>query len=199
MKDDWINLVNKSLIKDFYEQQNLEEINEGFKTSLKFGTAGIRGKFGLGEGYLNKFTVSKVALGLANFLKFTYESPIAVIHYDIRHLSSEFAKLIADILSNHKVKVYLPDTYKTTPDLSFAVRHLKANAGVMITASHNPKNYNGIKVYSEDGAQLSTESLAMLAQFIDAKVNPLAIDFSEIMTGNKNLIFPLPKEVKENY
>ncbi|MEJ7448201.1 phosphoglucomutase, partial [Staphylococcus epidermidis] len=85
-------------------------------------TAGIRGKLGLGEGRLNRFTVSKVALGLAKFLQSKHTSPVAVIHYDTRHLSPEFAQIIATILASNDIKVYLSDTYRTTPDLSYAVR-----------------------------------------------------------------------------
>ncbi|POC76753.1 phosphoglucomutase, partial [Vibrio vulnificus] len=93
MKDNWINVIDDSLVKDFYNQQSSEEQQEGFETTLAFGTAGIRGKLGLGEGRLNRFTVSKVALGLAQFLKSKHDSPVAVIHYDTRHLSPEFAQI----------------------------------------------------------------------------------------------------------
>ncbi|MBR7508430.1 phospho-sugar mutase, partial [Mycobacterium tuberculosis] len=85
-------------------------------TTLSFGTAGIRGKFGLGEGRLNKFTVSKVALGFAHYLTSSIAHPVVVIHYDTRHLSPEFAQIIANILASLDIKVYLADTYRTTPD-----------------------------------------------------------------------------------
>lgn len=150
MKNNWIDVLDESLVKDFYNNQTSEEQQEGLNTTLSFGTAGIRGKFGLGEGRLNKFTVSKVALGFAHYLTSSIAHPVVVIHYDTRHLSPEFAQIIANILASHDIKVYLADTYRTTPDLSFAVRYLQADAGVMITASHNPKDYNGIKVYGED-------------------------------------------------
>ncbi|MQH60432.1 phosphoglucomutase, partial [Escherichia coli] len=94
-------------------------------------------------------------------------NPTIVIHYDIRHLSTEFAQIIANVLANHQITVYLPDTYKTTPELSFAVRNLNTTAGIMITASHNPKDYNGIKVYGSDGAQLSTDASELASRYIE--------------------------------
>ena len=199
MKDNWINVIDDSLVKDFYNQQSSEEQQEGFETTLAFGTAGIRGKLGLGEGRLNRFTVSKVALGLAQFLQSKHDSPVAVIHYDTRHLSPEFAQIIATILASHDIKVYLSDTYRTTPDLSYAVKFLEAHAGVMITASHNPKDYNGIKVYGEDGAQLSTEPSNVLSDYINALGDPLTIELPQLSNEQQSLILSVPDEVREAY
>ena len=122
---------------------------------------------------MNKFTVNKVAIGLSRFLLKQHKTPSAVIHYDTRHLSSEFAQIIANVLASHDITVYLSDTYRTTPDLSYAVRYLEADAGVMITASHNPKDYNGIKVYGADGGQLSTEPSNKLSNIIAQLGDPL--------------------------
>ena len=127
------------------------------------------------EGRLNKFTVNKVAIGLSRFLLKQHKTPSAVIHYDTRHLSPEFAQIIANVLASHDITVYLSDTYRTTPDLSYAVRYLEADAGVMITASHNPKDYNGIKVYGADGGQLSTEPSNKLSNIIAQLGDPLSI------------------------
>ncbi|HCY0243670.1 TPA: phospho-sugar mutase [Staphylococcus aureus] len=197
-KELWIERANDSLVKHFYEQQSDIEQREGFESKLTFGTAGIRGKFGLGEGRLNKFTIEKLALGLARYLNAQTNSPTIVIHYDIRHLSTEFAQIIANILANHQITVYLPDTYKTTPELSFAVRNLNTTAGIMITASHNPKDYNGIKVYGSDGAQLSTDASELASRYIEEVGDPLQIDIP-ISKQNTSYIKPFPKSVTDDY
>lgn len=197
-KELWIERANDSLVKHFYEQQSDIEQREGFESKLTFGTAGIRGKFGLGEGRLNKFTIEKLALGLARYLNAQTNSPTIVIHYDIRHLSTEFAQIIANVLANHQITVYLPDTYKTTPELSFAVRNLNTTAGIMITASHNPKDYNGIKVYGSDGAQLSTDASELASRYIEEVGDPLQIDIP-ISKQNTSYIKPFPKSVIDDY
>ncbi|HDD7403434.1 TPA: phospho-sugar mutase [Staphylococcus aureus] len=197
-KELWIERANDSLVKHFYEQQSDIEQREGFESKLTFGTAGIRGKFGLGEGRLNKFTIEKLALGLARYLNAQTNSPTIVIHYDIRHLSTEFAQIIANVLANHQITVYLPDTYKTTPELSFAVRNLNTTAGIMITASHNPKDYNGIKVYGSDGAQLSTDASDLASRYIEEVGDPLQIDIP-ISKQNTSYIKPFPKSVTDDY
>ncbi|UVJ31102.1 phospho-sugar mutase [Staphylococcus aureus] len=197
-KELWIERANDSLVKHFYEQQSDIEQREGFESKLTFGTAGIRGKFGLGEGRLNKFTIEKLALGLARYLNAQTNNPTIVIHYDIRHLSTEFAQIIANVLANHQITVYLPDTYKTTPELSFAVRNLNTTAGIMITASHNPKDYNGIKVYGSDGAQLSTDASELVSRYIEEVGDPLQIDIP-ISKQNTSYIKPFPKSVTDDY
>ncbi|HDG4231656.1 TPA: phospho-sugar mutase [Staphylococcus aureus] len=197
-KELWIERANDSLVKHFYEQQSDIEQREGFESKLTFGTAGIRGKFGLGEGRLNKFTIEKLALGLARYLNAQTNSPTIVIHYDIRHLSTEFAQIIANVLANHQITVYLPDTYKTTPELSFAVRNLNTTAGIMITASHNPKDYNGIKVYGSDSAQLSTDASELASRYIEEVGDPLQIDIP-ISKQNTSYIKPFPKSVTDDY
>ncbi|MBU0006886.1 phospho-sugar mutase [Staphylococcus aureus] len=197
-KELWIERANDSLVKHFYEQQSDIEQREGFESKLTFGTAGIRGKFGLGEGRLNKFTIEKLALGLARYLNAQTNNPTIVIHYDIRHLSAEFAQIIANVLANHQITVYLPDTYKTTPELSFAVRNLNTTSGIMITASHNPKDYNGIKVYGSDGAQLSTDASELVSRYIEDVGDPLQIDIP-ISKQNTSYIKPFPKSVTDDY
>ncbi len=197
-KELWIERANDSLVKHFYEQQSDIEQREGFESKLTFGTAGIRGKFGLGEGRLNKFTIEKLALGLARYLNAQTNNPTIVIHYDIRHLSTEFAQIIANVLASHQITVYLPDTYKTTPELSFAVRNLNTTAGIMITASHNPKDYNGIKVYGSDGAQLSTDASELASRYIEEVGDPLHIDIP-ISKQNTSYIKPFPKSITDDY
>lgn len=199
MKDNWEKHKEESYVEYFHNKQNIETQNEGYNSKLEFGTAGIRGKFGLGEGRLNKFTIGKVALGIANYLNSQTKSSSVVIYYDTRHLSCEFSELIAEILANKNIKVYLSNEYRSTPELSFAVRYLKATAGIMITASHNPKDYNGIKVYGSDGAQLDTASSIVLSGYIDDLGDPLNIDMKINVHKSKEYVHLIKDEVRESY
>lgn len=180
MRAQWEEKVSESLVERFYKLQSEQEIEEGFSDVLSFGTAGIRSTFGIGPGRLNKFTIQKFALGFAKYLKHITAQPKVVIHFDTRYLSKEFAIEIAKVLGTNGVHVILPETFKSTPELSFAVRHLNTTAGIMITASHNPKNYNGIKVYGSDGGQLLTDPSLELSQYIEAVQDPLNIKTTEI-------------------
>lgn len=192
MKAQWEEKISESLVEHFYKLQSDEEIEEGFSDVLSFGTAGIRSKFGIGPGRLNKFTIQKVALGLAKYLKIKTEQPKVVIHFDTRHLSKEFAIEIAKVLGTNGVHVILPETYKSTPELSFAVRCLNTTAGIMITASHNPKNYNGIKVYGSDGGQLLTEPSQELSHYIDKVKDPLNIKTTDLTAlQEEQVVMPL--------
>lgn len=164
----WESHIDDSLISiEAYEKLSEQDKQEGYVGNLSFGTAGIRGKIGLGPNRLNKFTVQKVATGLAQYLTELKEDPSVVIAYDTRHFSPEFCDTIAEVLGHHNVKTYIFDRYHTTPELSFAVRHLNTDAGVMITASHNPPEYNGIKIYGPDGGQLALEASQKVSAFID--------------------------------
>ncbi|MGV3042004.1 phospho-sugar mutase [Staphylococcus rostri] len=200
MRKQWEAKLSESLVEPFYNMQSEQEIAEGFSDVLAFGTAGIRSTFGIGPGRLNKFTIQKFALGLSKYLKQLTAHPKVVIHFDTRHLSKEFAVEIAKVLGTHGVSVILPDTFKSTPELSFAVRHLQTTAGIMITASHNPKNYNGIKVYAPYGGQLLTEPSMALSQYIDAVEDPLNIpttDLAELQA--QNIVIPFDDETTEAY
>lgn len=164
----WEAHIDDSLISiEAYEKLSEQDKQEGYVGNLSFGTAGIRGKIGLGPNRLNKYTVQKVATGLAQYLIELKAEPSVVIAYDTRHFSPEFCDAIAEVLGHHNVKTYIFDRYHTTPELSFAVRHLKTDAGVMITASHNPPEYNGIKIYGPDGGQLALEASQKVSAFID--------------------------------
>jgi len=182
MKTAWLDKIDESLVKSFYEQQTEVEQNEGFESDLSFGTAGIRSTFGLGPGRLNAFTVRKVALGLAQYLNNKYNEATVVIHFDTRFLSKAFSKEMASVLANNGVIAILSNDYKSTPELSFAVRHLNAQAGVMITASHNPKNYNGIKIYNQEGGQLLPEASDTLSNYINTIESPLNIENGDFET-----------------
>ncbi|PKE21336.1 phospho-sugar mutase [Macrococcoides caseolyticum] len=164
----WEAHIDESLISiEAYKNLSEQDKQEGYIGNLSFGTAGIRGKIGLGPNRLNKYTVQKVATGLAQYLIELKAEPSVVIAYDTRHFSPEFCDAIAEVLGHHNVKTYIFDRYHTTPELSFAVRHLKTDAGVMITASHNPPEYNGIKIYGPDGGQLALEASQKVSAFID--------------------------------
>lgn len=200
MRAQWEERISESLVEQFHNVQTEEEVAAGFTEVLSFGTAGIRSTFGIGPGRLNKFTIQKFALGLAKYLTHISNTPKIVIHFDTRHLSKEFAKEIAKVLGTNGIEVILPETYKSTPELSFAVRHLKTTAGIMITASHNPKNYNGIKVYGSDGGQLLTEPSLELSRYIDTVEDPLNIqadDFEALQ--ERELILPFKEETTKAY
>jgi phosphoglucomutase len=138
-------------------QNNENELVDSFYKKLEFGTGGMRGKMGVGTNRMNKITVGLATQGFANYLKQNFNNLReikVVIAYDNRNNSKFFAQITADVFSANGIKVYLFDDMRPTPELSFAIRDLKAQGGVVITASHNPKEYNGYKVYWEDGAQV---------------------------------------------
>ncbi len=200
MRAQWEERISESLVEQFHNVQTEEEVATGFTDVLSFGTAGIRSTFGIGPGRLNKFTIQKFALGLAKYLIHITKMPKIVIHFDTRHLSKEFALEIAKVLGTNGIEVILPETYKSTAELSFAVRYLKTTVGIMITASHNPKNYNGIKVYGSDGGQLLTEPSLELSRSIDTVEDPLNIqtdDFEALQ--ERELILPFKEEITKAY
>ena len=199
MKDNWMKYKDDSLVASFYDSQTTTFQEQGFETELAFGTAGIRGQFGLGPGRLNRYTIQRLALGIANYLKDKEDNPSIVIHYDIRHLSSEFAHIITQILTSKGIKVYLADVYKTTPQLSFAVRYLQTSAGIMILTSHNPKDYNGIKVYGADGAQLDEDTSLEVAQYINNLGNPLELNIDLNQELIEKNTFDLQEAVYDSY
>ncbi|PSC78898.1 phosphoglucomutase [Mammaliicoccus sciuri] len=200
MRAQWEQRISESLVEQFHNVQTEEEIEAGFTDVLSFGTAGIRSTFGIGPGRLNKFTIQKFALGLTKYLRNITNEPKVVIHFDTRHLSQEFANEIAKVLGTNGIEVILPETFKSTPELSFAVRNLKTTAGIMITASHNPKNYNGIKVYGPDGGQLLTEPSLELSRYIDTVEDPLNIQTDDLETlQERGLILPFKEETTKAY
>ena len=147
-----------------------DEKKEMFYCPLQFGTAGMRGVLDLGTNRMNVFTVKRATQGLAEYIKTLGKEAMergVVISYDTRRFSSEFSIRVAKVLAKNGINAYLFDTVHPVPMCSFAIRHLNAIAGVMITASHNPKIYNGYKVYGEDGAQMSPESTDKVVEFID--------------------------------
>ena len=152
---------------------NDEEIKDRFYKELEFGTAGLRGVIGAGTNRMNKYTVGK-----ANFIvKNNVQDKGVVIAYDSRIMSDEFSEQTALILNANGIKTYLFESLRPTPVLSFSVRELKCTAGIVITASHNPPEYNGYKVYWQDGAQISNP----IDKGIMEEINKIK-DYSEIKT-----------------
>lgn len=170
----WIDCgkLNEKEIKELTEIESDEkEIEYRFGKDLEFGTAGMRGILGMGTNMMNVYTVRRATQGLAEHIKNLGEKAMSrgvVISYDTRRMSFEFAYSAALVLASNRIKVQLFSDVHPVPMLSYAVRELRAIAGIMITASHNPKEYNGYKVYGEDGAQMSPEDTAKVVEYIDA-------------------------------
>lgn len=158
-------IINDELIAI---KENKDEINDRFYCELKFGTGGLRGKLGAGTNRMNIYTVGRATRGLAAYVnRNVKENKSAVIAYDSRNMSREFAFLAADIFSEAGIKTYVFNKLMPTPVLSFAVRYLKASVGIVITASHNPKEYNGYKVYNEKGCQITDEAAKKILSEIE--------------------------------
>ena len=148
------------LIEDLKSiEKNKDEIYDRFYMDLTFGTAGLRGILAAGSNRMNIYTVRKATKGLADYLNKNYKNPSVAISYDSRKKSDFFARETAKVLAANNIKVYIVKELSPVPFLSFSVRFLKAQAGVMITASHNPSQYNGYKCMGEDGSQF-TETVA---------------------------------------
>ena len=137
-------------------QENPEELEDRFYKDLEFGTGGMRGVMGVGTNRINKYTLGRNTQGLSDYLKqlYTEEKLKVAIAYDCRHNSKSFAKIVADVFSANNIEVFLFEDLRATPELSFAVKHLNCQCGIVLTASHNPPEYNGYKVYWKDGGQL---------------------------------------------
>lgn len=145
-----------------------KEIEDRFYKDLEFGTGGLRGIIGAGSNRLNIYTVGKATEGLARYLTGRYKSNISVtIAFDSRNMSPEFAESAALVLAANGIKVNLFESLRSTPELSFAVRYLKSSAGIVLTASHNPKEYNGYKVYGDDGCQITDEAANLIIDGIN--------------------------------
>ena len=200
----WLNdpCFDENTKKELEEiKENDKEIEDRFYKDLEFGTAGLRGVIGAGTNRMNKYTVGKATQGLANFIlkEGTLDKGVAIA-YDSRHMSKEFSEETALCLNANGIKTYVFESLRPVPELSFTVRKLGCTAGVMITASHNPPEYNGYKVYWDDGAQIVPPKDK---QIID-EVNAIT-DFSTIKTMNKNeavekgLYVQIGKEVDDDF
>ena len=176
---------------------NDDEIKDRFAVALKFGTAGLRGVLGAGTNRMNIYTVGAATQGLSNYLNkcFAGKKDISVVvGHDCRNNSDKFAKISADIFSANGIKVYLFDDLRPTPEVSFAIRHFGCQSGINITASHNPREYNGYKAYWDDGAQVLAPHDTAIIDEVN-KVTVADIKFN----GNKDLIQIIGKEVDKVY
>lgn len=173
-----------------------KDLADRFYKNMEFGTGGMRGVMGAGTNRINKYTLGRATQGLSNYLleNVHKEQPSVVIAFDCRHNSKTFAKVVADVLSANNIKVYLFEDLRPTPELSFAVRYLGCDAGIVLTASHNPPEYNGYKVYWADGGQIVPPN----DHGIISKVN--ALDFSEInFNAKEELIEVVGKEIDKAF
>ena len=192
-----------------------KELEEGFYKNLEFGTGGMRGVMGVGNNRINKYTLGKSTQGVSNYLHESFPNqPIkAVIAYDCRHNSNSLAKVVADVFSANGIEVYLFSGLRPTPELSFAVKKLNCQCGIVLTASHNPPEYNGYKVYWEDGGQIvppedyniinAIEKLDYSQINFDANEDLIhyinsEIDAAFIASSLANASFDTTKEAKEN-
>lgn len=166
----WLNeeKVDEALKNELQAIENEKEIEDRFYKNLEFGTGGLRGKIAAGSNRMNVYTIGKATQGLATYLLKHKAEPSVAIAYDSRNMSKEFADQAASVLAANGVKVFLYPSLRPTPMLSFTVRHLETDAGIVITASHNPKEYNGYKVYGNDGGQITDEAAKEILSYIDA-------------------------------
>lgn len=179
--------ATRAEVKQMLEAEDPTRLIESFYKDLEFGTGGLRGIMGAGTNRMNIYTVGAATQGLANYLKEAFpdlpQISVAVGH-DVRNNSRKFAEIVANIFSANGIKVYLFDSFRPTPELSFAIRHLGCQSGVNITASHNPKEYNGYKAYWSDGAQIIAPHDVNIINHVNRIKNVSDIKFQ----GNKELI-----------
>lgn len=176
--------------------ENPDELKECFHKNLEFGTGGMRGIMGVGTNRINRYTLGKNTQGLSNYLKksFPNEQIKVAIAYDCRHNSQTLAKVVADVFSANGIKVYLFSELRPTPELSFAVRHLNCHCGIVLTASHNPPEYNGYKVYWSDGGQIVPPQDMEVVKTIDQ------LQFSDInFNANEKLIEKIDAEIDKAF
>ncbi|WP_456442053.1 phospho-sugar mutase [Psychroserpens sp.] len=193
----WLTSTFDNETKDYIKNliaNDTKELTESFYKDLEFGTGGMRGVMGIGTNRINKFTLGKNTQGLSNYIKqsFPNEEHKVAIAFDCRHNSKTLAKVVADVFSANGIKVFLFEDLRPTPELSFALKHLNCHCGIVLTASHNPPEYNGYKVYWQDGGQLVPPQDAEII----AEINRL--DYSEIkFEANENLIQYIGKDVDD--
>ncbi len=174
-----------------------QEFTDAFYRDLEFGTGGLRGIMGVGSNRMNRYTVGAATQGFSNYLKKNFKDQLikVAVAYDSRNQSREFARISADIFSANGMKVFLFDDLRPTPELSFAIRHLGCQGGIMITASHNPKEYNGYKAYWDDGGQL----ISPHDKNVITEVNQIASIEDIQFEGNSELIEIIGAEVDNVY
>src|SRR5882724_5819939 len=197
----WLNSnideITKEQVKKLLNNADTKELIDSFYKDLEFGTGGLRGIMGAGANCINQYTVGVATQGLANYLKKSFPSkPISVaIAYDSRNNSRFFAQITANVFSANGITVHLFSELRPTPLLSFAIRHLKCDSGVVITASHNPKEYNGYKAYWNEGAQLVPPHDKNVITEVSA-----ITDFDQVkFTADPSKIKSIGKDVEDAY
>lgn len=187
----------KAEIRSLLEKEAYTELTDAFYKELEFGTGGLRGIMGVGSNRVNKYTFGMATQGLSNFLKKEYEGEeikVAIAH-DCRNNSDTLAKVVADVFSANGIKVYFFDGLRPTPELSFAIRELNCQSGVVLTASHNPKEYNGFKAYGSDGGQFVSPYDKMVMEEVQKIASVDEIKFE----GNPDLIETIGEEIDKRY
>jgi phosphoglucomutase len=199
--DTWLNgnydAETKASIQALLDANNESELTDAFYKDLEFGTGGLRGLIGVGSNKMNRYTVGAATQGLANYLNLCFPGQnikVAIAH-DSRNMSPEFARIAADIFSANGIHVYLFKALRPTPELSFTIRHLGCKSGVVITASHNPREYNGYKAYWDDGSQVVSPHDANVV----AEVNRIQSVDEIKFTGRPDLITMIGEEVDAEY
>ncbi len=197
----WLNSPKvSSKDKELLKNMSQKEIDDAFFKDVEFGTAGMRGLLGPGTNRLNEFSIKKASIGFAKYILETYPNAKEdgiVISHDNRHYSREFTLQTANIFNAFGIKAYIFDSLRPTPELSYAVRYKKAAGGVMITASHNPKEYNGYKVYDEQGCQLVPGKIKRLLEIIDTLGEELELEEPHDITRGETIV--LGKDVDDTY
>lgn len=197
----WLNgdydIDTKQSIQQLIDEGNDTELTDAFYKDLEFGTGGLRGLIGIGSNRMNRYTVGTATQGLANYLNkaFPNEEIKVAIAYDSRIKSDEFAKIIADIFSANGISVYLFEALRPTPELSFAIRLLGCKSGVVVTASHNPKEYNGYKAYWDDGSQVVAPHDSNIIDEVNAIKSIDEVKFE----GDSSKITKIGVDVDEKY
>ncbi|MDR0743550.1 MAG: phospho-sugar mutase [Tannerella sp.] len=190
--------TTRDQVQAMLDNPNPADLIESFYKDLEFGTGGLRGIMGVGSNRINKYTVGAATQGLSNYLKKEFANLPeikVVIGHDCRNNSREYAEISADIFSANGIKVYLFEDLRPTPEMSYAIRKLGCQSGIILTASHNPKEYNGYKAYWDDGAQM----IAPHDKNTIAEVNKIRTAADIQFDGNKNLIEMIGKEMDEAY
>ncbi|MGL4698166.1 MAG: phospho-sugar mutase [Apilactobacillus waqarii] len=202
----WVNQpnLNESVKHDLAKiANNNDEINDAFGTNMSFGTAGMRGLIGAGINRMNIYTVRQATEGLASYMDTLDEESKkrgVAISFDSRYHSKEFAYEAARVLGQHNIKSYVFDDIRPTPELSFAIRHLNTFAGVMITASHNPMQYNGYKIYGQDGGQMPPKASDMITDYVRKADDVFAIDVADVKDlRDKQLLSVVGEDVDDAY
>ena len=189
--------LTKSEIKNLLKKEAFADLTDAFYRNLEFGTGGLRGIMGAGSNRINKYTIGTATQGLANYLKkkYNHQTISVAIAHDSRNNSDYFAKITADVFSANGIKVYFFSELRPTPELSFAIRHLGCKSGVMLTASHNPKEYNGYKAYGSDGGQFTSPDDVMVMNEVAAIQNIDEVKFERI---ESNITF-IGEEIDQLY